>query len=167
MIFVDCGTIDVFVIAYPRCLVLECYQHINPTVIEDVINYRYVKKIFFWNLLNFFSSVYKNYICYEKARGRLNIVKIQHNGNTSTFIQVWFSRIYSSLHTNCLNIWNGICTVVINNEVQRSYYKSEGSQIEELTKIAKLKTSLSLTSDITYQILRDDIIVALGIHLEF
>lgn len=66
-----------------------------------------------------------------------------------------------------MNIWNGICTVVINNEVQRSYYKSEGSQIEELTKIAKLKTSLSLTSDITYQILRDDIIVALGIHLEF
>ncbi|XP_045479564.1 uncharacterized protein LOC123684375 isoform X2 [Harmonia axyridis] len=134
------------VIAYPRALVIDCFND-NNTFIEDVINH----------------SVYKNYICFEKARGRINIVKIHHDGNTNTLIQIWFSRIYSSLYPNCLNIWNGICTIVINNEVQQFHYNTgeDSVQMGELIRKAKLKTSLSLTSRITYQILRDDIIIAL------
>ncbi|XP_044749096.1 uncharacterized protein LOC123309869 [Coccinella septempunctata] len=148
--FIDWENKDMcLVIAYPRSLIIECFNDLsNTTFIEDVINH----------------SVYKNYICYEKARGRINIVKIHNNGNTNTLIQIWFSRIYSSLYPNCLNIWNGICTVVINNEVQRFHYNAdeETTQMCELIRTAKLKTSLSLTSRITYQILKDDIIIALG-----
>ncbi|KAL3265974.1 hypothetical protein HHI36_010163 [Cryptolaemus montrouzieri] len=137
------------VIAYPRALVIDYFQKTsNPTILEDIKDH----------------SVYKNYICYEKIRGRISIVKLCFgDGDTKILMEIWFSRIYSPSYPTCLNIWNGVCTLLINNEVQSvNYDPADPPPMLGLNRVAKLRSSLNQISENSYQILRDDIIISLG-----
>lgn len=145
----ECSWEFCLVIAYPRALVLDYYKDVEtfePIILEDIKDH----------------SVYKNYICYEKVRGRISIVKLSISDGVQQLMEIWFSRIYSPSYPTCLNIWNGICTLLINNEVQIIRYNSNDTPpIAGLERLTKLKSSLSQLTEKTYQILRDDIVISL------
>ncbi|KAK9875664.1 hypothetical protein WA026_009460 [Henosepilachna vigintioctopunctata] len=136
------------VIAYPRALVIDYLEKpSNPIILEDIKNH----------------SVFKDYICYEKVRGLISIVKLCYNSGSKVLMEIWFSRIYSPSYPTCLNIWNGACALLINNEIQIVHYDAADTPpISGLERVARLKTSLNLISEKSYQILRDDIIIRLG-----
>ncbi|XP_056643042.1 uncharacterized protein LOC130449320 [Diorhabda sublineata] len=107
-------------------------------------------------------SVYKNFICYERFGGRITITKLVNVSGGRELCDIWFSRIYSPTCISCMNMWEGVCTFLINNEVKVIEYGSiEGSTMD----IMKKKTSISFNfphvDSQNTQILRNDVIVSL------
>ncbi|XP_064214904.1 uncharacterized protein LOC103312839 isoform X2 [Tribolium castaneum] len=120
----------------------------NHLILEDVVSH----------------SIYKNYICYQKHGGRLTIEKLT-NSNGRLLEETWFTRVYSPKNITCINMWNGVCTILISNDVRKVNYVSKNilpaSEYHEKCLLNFSSIPNSLTSQQTHHILRDDIIIVL------
>ncbi|XP_044254993.1 uncharacterized protein LOC123005354 [Tribolium madens] len=120
----------------------------NHLILEDVMSH----------------SIYKNYICYQKHGGRLTIEKLT-NSNGRVLEETWFTRVYSPKNITCINMWNGVCTILISNDVRKVNYDSKNilpaSEYHEKCLLNFSSIPNSLTSHQTHHILRDDIIIVL------
>lgn len=107
------------------------------------------------------SSIYQNYICYEKYGGRMTISKLIKNNNSRELKELWFSRIYSPNGLSSMNMWNGVCTFLINNVVETVDYLSKDlSPMNLMTKKTRLKFSLSSWECVS-RIIRSHVVVSL------
>lgn len=111
-----------------------------------------------------FCSIYKNYICYQKHGGRLTIEKLI-NPYGRLLEETWFTRVYSPKNITCINMWNGVCTILIGNDVRKVNYVSKNilpaSEYHEKCLVNFSSIPNSMTSHQIHQILRDDIIIVL------
>lgn len=109
----------------------------------------------------FFSSVYKNYICYEKFGGRVIIAKLTNSYGRRELTEIWFSRIYSPTNLTYLKMWEGVCTFLINNEVRIiEYESSEVTPMDIMKKKTRIKFNFPLVDSQNTQILRNDVIIS-------
>ncbi|CAH1111484.1 unnamed protein product [Psylliodes chrysocephalus] len=142
----DLGIEICLVISFPKGLYIFCFDGYNTSQLEvlDVKSH----------------SVYKNFICYEKAGGRITISKLMTHVGRKELVEIWFSRIYSPSSLSCMKMWEGVCTFLINNEVKIIEYGTAGGPMD----IMKKKTNISFNSpldSLNIQILRNDIIISL------
>jgi hypothetical protein len=139
------------VIAYPKALIIDNlygdgYTHL---IIEDVVAH----------------SIYKDHICYQKHGGRLTIEKLTNTHDGRLLEETWFTRVYSPKNITCINMWNGVCTILVSNDVRKVDYNSKtilpASIYSEKCLLNFSSIPNSMTSQQIHQILRDDIIIVL------
>ena len=110
-------------------------------------------------------SIYKDYICYQKHGGRLTVEKLTNANNDRLLEETWFARVYSPKNITCINMWNGVCTVLVSNEVRKVDYDSKNILPASIYTEKCLLNFSSIPNSITSQqiplILRDDIIIVL------
>lgn len=179
------------VIAYPKALIIDNlygdgYTHL---IIEDVVAHRYCifrvgkldnpkytrhlnRRRVYRRLRTFRSifngqhcSIYKDHICYQKHGGRLTIEKLTNTHDGRLLEETWFTRVYSPKNITCINMWNGVCTILVSNDVRKVDYNSKtilpASIYSEKCLLNFSSIPNSMTSQQIHQILRDDIIIVL------
>ncbi|XP_063927592.1 uncharacterized protein LOC135140824 isoform X2 [Zophobas morio] len=146
------------VTAYPKALIVDDlygdgYNHL---IIEDVMSHR---------VGSHNCSIYKDYICYQKHGGRLTVEKLTNANNDRLLEETWFARVYSPKNITCINMWNGVCTVLVSNEVRKVDYDSKNILPASIYTEKCLLNFSSIPNSVTSQqiplILRDDIIIVL------
>ncbi|CAH0560680.1 unnamed protein product [Brassicogethes aeneus] len=151
--FIDCGTKEkeilcILISHATGLLVSEINSFNNEIVIPDVVSH----------------SVFGSYICYEQVVCRTTICKLVKLDDDHLQLKViWYSRIYSP---RCMNMWNGICTFLIDSVVKYiEYEKPEFTPMYDL----KEKTFIDFkftSQDNSYscqsrRILRDDVVITI------
>lgn len=91
----------------------------------------------------------------------MTISKLIKNNNSRELKELWFSRIYSPNGLSSMNMWNGVCTFLINNVVETVDYLSKDlSPMNLMTKKTRLKFSLSSWECVS-RIIRSHVVVSL------
>lgn len=110
-----------------------------------------------------FSSVYRDFLCYERINGKITILKLgKGEDGDRKLCEVTFTRIYSSNQIVSLHIWAGVATFLINNEVKTLKYDGcPPPVVSTLTRKARIKFTLENDPMLEYKchIYRDDIIL--------
>lgn len=109
-------------------------------------------------------STYKNYLCCIRRGGRITIDKILYPfGNGSPKTELTYVRIFNQNEVTTCNIWQGVCTFLLHNEVKTLRYSAkQGSPPNVQHKMfLNFYRNNSVNTKYNY-IFRDDIIITLS-----